>query len=148
LCQIGTNFSYSISYTYTPEEDLASQAGVVSFVDANGLVKNPLDISPFNDGNNNNPGGSITITELISSNLPNGDTFDSVEITIQDGLNGSYTDTINSVNGSVTFSNGQGGLILDSSQPNRTYTFIIKVTSTLVPDGVTFVYTGRYTFGA
>ena len=148
LCQIGTNFSYSISYTYTPEEDLASQTGVVSFVDANGLGKNPLDISPFNDGNNNNPGGSITITELISSNLPNGDTFDSVEITIQDGLNGSYTDTINSVNGSVTFSNGQGGLILDSSQPNRTYTFIIKVTSTLVPDGVTFIYTGRYTFGA
>src|SRR5690554_5625382 len=148
LCQIGTNFSYSISYTYTPEEDLTSQTSVVSFEDANGLIKTPLDISSFNDGNNNNPGGSITITELISSNLPNGDTFDSVEITIQDGLNGSYTDTINSVNGSVTFSNGQGGLILDSSQPNRTYTFIIKVTSTLVPDGVTFVYTGRYTFGA
>lgn len=147
LCVNGSNFSYSLSYTYDPQVELGSQTAVVGYTDGNGLTISPLASGSFNDQTNNNPGGSITITELISSNLPNGDTFGSVEVTVEDGLGGSFTDTINSVGGAVTINNGQGGLILDSSQPNRTYTFIIKVTTTLVPDGVTFVYSGRYTFG-
>jgi hypothetical protein len=146
LCS-GSSFNYDLSYTYDPYEDLSSQNDVVQYTDGNGLVKNPLSTGPFNDGVNNNPGGSMTLTELISSNLPAGDTFDSVEITVQDGLGGSFTGTINSANGSLTVNHGQGGLVLNSSQPNRTYTFIVKVVSALCPDGVTFVYTGRYTVG-
>ena len=147
LCTNGSIFTYDLSYTYDPYEDLGSQTDVVSYLDANGLSRSPLDTSPFNDGVNNNPGGSMTFTELISSNLPAGDTFGSVNITVQDGSGGEFTGTINSVSGSLTINNGQGGLVLNSSAPNKTYTFIIEVISTLCPDGVTFVYTGRYTFG-
>jgi len=148
LCMNGVNFVYSLSYTYDSYEDLGSQTAVVGYIDGNSLTISPLETSPFNDGTNDNPGGSMTLTELISSNLPAGDTFGLVNVTVQDGLGGAFTDTINTIGGSVTISNGQGGLLLDASQPNRTYTFIIKVTSTLCPDGVTFVYSGRYTFGA
>ncbi len=147
VCTNGASFSYNLSYTYDPYEDLGKQTDVVSYADGNGLTKSPLETGPFNDGANNNPGGSMTFTELISSNLPTGDTFGSVEITVQDGLGGTFTDTITIIGGSVTISNGQGGLVMDASQPNRTYTFSVKVISTLCPDGVTFVYTGRYTFG-
>lgn len=147
LCTNGANFAYDVSYTYDPYEDLGSQTSVVTYADGNGLVKSPLETGPFNDGSNNNPGGSMIFTELISSNLPAGDTFGSVEITVQDGLGGTFTDTINAIGGSVTISNGQGGLVMNASQPNRTYTLVVKVVSTLCSDGVTFVYTGRYTVG-
>jgi hypothetical protein len=147
LCSNGTSFYFNLSYNYDPYVDLAEQIDVISFLDANGLSKSPINTSPFNDGTNNNPGGSMTFSELISSNLPAGDTFGSVEITVQDGLGGTFTDTINAIGGSVIISNGQGGLVMNASQPNRTYTFVVKVISTLCPDGVSFVYTGRYTVG-
>lgn len=147
LCSNGASFYYNLSYNYDPYVDLGEQTDVVSYLDGNGLSKSPLNTSPFNDGTNNNPGGTMTFTELVSSNLPAGDTFGSMNITVQDGSGGEYTASINTISGSVIITNGQGGLVLNASQPNKTYTFIIEVITTLCPEGVVFVYSGRYKFG-
>lgn len=147
LCSNGTTYVYDLNYTYDPYEDLGAQTDVVNFSDANGLTKNPLDSSEFNDGVNTHPGGTITITETISSNLPAGDTFDKVEVTLEDGLGNLLTQEITIIGDSADFDHGDGGLVLNGSDPNRTYTFSIKVFTALCPDGVLFVYSGRYTFG-
>ena len=147
LCPYGVNFAYHINYTYDPYEDLASQTDIVDYQDANAYTKAPLESEDFNDGVNTHPGGSMTFTETISSNLPAGDTFTKVEVTVEDGIGGVYMDEITVVSGSVTISHGDGGLVMNGTQPNLTYTFSLKVYSTLCPDGVLFVYAGRYTKG-
>ncbi|NOQ71810.1 MAG: hypothetical protein GQ574_07410 [Crocinitomix sp.] len=126
---------------------MGSQTDIVDYQDANGLTKYPLDSSEFNDGTNAHPGGSMVITESVSSNLPAGDTFTKVEITIEDGLGNSFMKEITTISGNTTFTHGDGSLVLNGSNPNRTYTFSINVISALCPDGVLFVYAGRYTFG-
>jgi hypothetical protein len=95
---------------------------------------------------NNHPGGSMVFTDISSTSLPVGDALTKIEVTVIDGLGGEHTEDIATVGGSVTLSNGQGGLVLDISNPNRTYTIKAVVYSNLCPDGVTFVYVGRYTF--
>lgn len=147
LCLGGASYAYDLSYIYDPYEDLGAQTHVVNYLDANGLTKTPLDSSEFNDGTNAHPGGSMVITESISSNLPAGDTFTKVEISISDGLGHLFTKEITTIGGNTTFVHGDGGLVLNGSNPNRTYTYSIKVISVLCPEGVLFVYAGRYNFG-
>lgn len=149
LCTDGSSFVYDFSYTYDPYDDLGDESTIVNFADGNGLILSPLVSGPFNDGTNANPGGSITITDNSSSSLPAGDSFTQMEVTLSDGAAGTYTQNINTVGGNVTFNHGNGlpGEELNLNGNNRTYTIVIKLITVLCPDGVTFVYAGRYTNG-
>lgn len=149
LCTNGASFAYDLSYTYDPYEDLGAQTNIANFTDGNGYTITPLVSQPFNDTVNNNPGGSIQITDVTAGFLPAGDSFVQMEVTMTDGGTGSHLLTTGSPGGSVTFNNGDGapGEELDLNSNNRTYTISVVVYTTLCPDGVTFVYAGRYTLG-
>lgn len=149
LCTHGSSVVYDFSYTYDPYVDLGDESTIVNFTDGNSFTVSPLVSAPFNDGTNANPGGSITITDNSSSSLPVGDSFTQMEVTLSDGALGTHTQTISSVGGGVTFNHGDGlpGEQLNLNGNNRTYTIVIKLTTVLCPDGVTFVYVGRYTNG-
>lgn len=169
LCPNGATFYYSLPYTYDPYVYLASQQTIANFTDGNSYSVNPLyalDIneSPleFNDspgggvpGTFTNPNGSIQISDASSASLPPGDSFTSMVVTLSDGTGGEHTLTINPPNTLVTFNQGMGGLelsggnngpIIDGHE-NKTYTIVLVLYTTLCPDGVTFVYSGRYTVG-
>ena len=177
LCPNGASFYYSMYYTYDPYEDLASQTAIASFTDNNStaIVVNPLYVQDVNgdylkfsneilpDPNDPNdpgtpgdvnPNGSITIASVLTGNLPAGDTFDHMNVNIK-GVVGDHTLTISSIAGSVTFFHGDGGLEfngggipLDLEKYERQMlTISLTVYTTLCPDGVTFIYNGRYTSG-
>ncbi len=171
LCPNGARFTYSMSYTYDPYVDLASQTSIVDFLDGNNLAVTPLYVQDlegkylvFNDQvlpvlltdvlipGNTNPNGSIKITSAILGNLPAGDTFTQMDVTITDSNTGNHMLSILSETGNVIFNHGDGGLELNGGGVNNVYenmmfTFSIVIYTTLCPDGVTFFYSGRYSYG-
>ncbi|MCO5259723.1 MAG: hypothetical protein M9916_06230 [Crocinitomicaceae bacterium] len=142
LCNNGTERAYNISYVFTPCNQLNVLTDIVSFTDGNTHVINPLINSQLTSLNH--PNGSITITEIVSSLLPSGHVFDSMQVILDDDLNGHMSKIINSVNGSVTFTNGEGNLVLDNSNPYRTYYITLILYTNLCSNGSMYVYQVGY----
>lgn len=141
-CPDGAFYTYFLNYTYNPCVEIGNLTDIVNLQDGNGLSITPLALGDFDDGTNNNPGGSFTFTDVFTPNLPLGDSLTKIEITVDDGTGTTVTDEITSPLGNVTINSG-----IDLSSANRTYTFTINVITTLCPGGVTFVYAGRYVNG-
>ncbi|HEY5291443.1 MAG TPA: hypothetical protein VIJ43_03930, partial [Burkholderiales bacterium] len=76
--------------------------------------------------------------------LPAGHMFVAIDIQLQDDLSGSFSKSINAPHGTVTFNQGDGGLALDASAPNRTYLVSARLFTDLSPDGVLFQYNISY----
>lgn len=142
LCSNGTERAYNVSYIFTPCNQLNGLTDIVSFTDGNSQVINPLVNSQLTSLNH--PNGSITITEIVSLSLPSGHVFDSMQVILDDDLNGHISKTINSVNGSVTFTNGEGNLVLDNSDPDRTYYITLILYTNLCSNGSMYVYQVGY----
>lgn len=142
LCTNGAAFSYGTRYTFSPCDQLDSLTSIASFADGNSHVIDPLesqDISAFND-----PDGSMTITEIVSSALPLGHTFASMDVFLEDDLTGSMQKTISAANGNVVFTHGEGGLVLDNSNPDRTYILTLVLYTTACSVGKVLSYEVRY----
>ncbi len=91
---------------------------------------------------------SMIFSDVISPNLPIGDSLTKIEITVDDGLGttgSTVTKEITKSSGSITITDKDNNI--DMMSENRTYTFTVKVITSLCPDGVTFVYAGRYVHG-
>lgn len=159
LCPNGALFYYSLQYTYDPYVYLAAQTTMGSFSDANG-VNEVLDTAnlplEFDNGSGDtNPGGYVIITDNTSGSLPPGDSLSSIDVTLLDGTGGEAMLTITPPATSVQFNNGTGGLALNGGNngpvidghENKTFTVVMVVKTSLCPDGVPFVYSGRYTSG-
>jgi len=134
----GVEFSYILTYTYDPYVELAAETSIITFTDQNGFTQNPMSggVAPHDHP------GNMTFADLASGHLPAGDVYDKTTITVEDNSGGIYTQDILSASGSVTFVNGQGGLMLTA--PERIYTVSANVFSLLCPDGVLFVYQIKY----
>ncbi len=137
----GNEINYSISYTYSPCDDLIPVATLSSLTDGNSHTINPLSNQtvPFP-----HPDGTITITELISANLPAGHSFDHLDVILEDDLGGAILKTIEEAEGSVVFSHGDGDLILDDSNPNRTYFITLVLYTDLCSNGKSESFTITY----
>lgn len=140
VCTIGTYYDYSLNYTYSATEELSQETSIVSFIDGSGNSLNPLASGNINSAYPN----SLTFTDVISGNLPAGDGYIKSEVTVNDLIGGEFTKSILVAGGNVQFTHGEGGLVLNSSNPNRTYVVSIKVFTTMSPDGVNFVYQLSY----
>jgi hypothetical protein len=140
VCTIGTYYDYSLRYTYSATEELSQSTTVVSFADGSGNSLNPLASGNVNSANPN----TLIFTDIISGNLPSGDSYIKTEVTVNDLVGGEFTKSILVAGGNVQFSHGEGGLTLNSSNPNRIYIVSVKVFTTLSPDGVNFVYQLSY----
>lgn len=126
--------------------DLLNYESFVSFADANGFTQNPLVGGDVTYQNYQQP-GTLTFQD-ITDPLPAGHSqFDEIEITVTDDLGNSYTKTIQSINGTVTFNHGDGGLMLNSSNPNRIYSVITVLKTDASPEGVAKNYTITYSAG-
>src|SRR6185369_8242066 len=85
---------------------------------------------------------TMTFTDIAA--LPPGHTFTRIDILLEDDLGASYSQSINTAQGSVTFNQGDGGLTLDASAPNRTYQVTARLFTNLSQNGVPFTYTVSY----
>jgi hypothetical protein len=84
--------------------------------------------------------GTITITD-ISNPLPAGHSFDSMDITIEDGLNHNCVKTITAANGSVVFEHNDGtGIILNGSVENVGYRITAKLYTDKCTQGLEYYY--------
>ncbi|WP_343631333.1 hypothetical protein [Fluviicola sp.] len=141
-CSTGNETSYSISYTYTPCDDLALLTGMAAFGDNNGTAINPLANHVITSVTH--PNGSITLTDLISGALPSGHTFDHMDVILEDDLGGAFIKTISTAAGSVTFNQGDGNLVLDNSNPHRTYFVTLVLYTDLCSSGRSYTFTVKY----
>ncbi|HWX43431.1 MAG TPA: hypothetical protein VN345_19985, partial [Blastocatellia bacterium] len=76
--------------------------------------------------------------------LPVGHTFVRIDIQVQDDQGASFSKSISSAGGSATFNQGDGGLALDASAPNRTYNVSARLFTNLSSGGVLFKYIISY----
>jgi len=142
LCSAGTDFSYAVTYIFTPCNQLTALTSIVTFTDGNTVSINPL--TSQNITSHTHPNSTITMSEIISSGLPIGHTFTSMDVILEDDLGGSSLKTINAPSGNVVFNHGDGGLILDSSDPNRTYVMTVVLYTNLCTDGTVYAYQVKY----
>ncbi|MDQ3112417.1 MAG: hypothetical protein M3R17_21250, partial [Bacteroidota bacterium] len=90
---------------------------------------------------------SMVFSNLLTE-LPAGhNMFVQMDITVTDGLGGSSTKTISLSTPAVTFSHGNGGLSLNSSNPNLTYMVTVSPITDYCANGAGKRYTLKYTFG-
>ncbi len=142
-CNSGAEFQYTLSYASDPSIDVLNVSDIVAFSDSNSNSISPLlETQEINSGPNYP--GSITITDLFSSNVPPLQTFDSLVVQLVDNLGGVDEKTINTIGGSVTFNDGDGGLNLGATNPNNEFTIIVRVITDLLPEGVLITYTVKY----
>lgn len=142
VCVAGTSFTYEIRYTYRPCNILASLTNIADYTDGNNFTLAPLvnkTVVSFN-----HPNGLMQLQETVSNNLPPGHVFDKMEVTVEDDLGNFSIKTILSAGGNAQFNNGDGGLILDNSNPHRAYTISLKLFTNLCTDGTYFVYVLKY----
>ena len=138
----GNEITYNISYTYTPCDDITTLTGIAKFTDNNGTTINPITNQTITAVTH--PNGSITLQDLISANLPSGHTFDHMDVILEDDLGGAFIKTINAALNTVTFNNGDGGLVLDSSNPHRTYFVTAVLYTNLCSNGASYSFTIKY----
>lgn len=138
----GNEIVYNISYTYTPCDDITTLTGIAKFTDNNGTTINPIANQTITSVTH--PNGSITLQDLVSANLPSGHTFNHMDIILEDDLGGAFIKTINTASGNVTFNNGDGGLVLNNSNPHRTYFVTAVLYTNLCSNGASYTYTIKY----
>jgi hypothetical protein len=136
-CQDGLLFSYKLRFG--PEIALLALTSVLSYTDSK-TTTSPLD-------NSFAPSGlqfptTMTFTDITV--LPASHKFVAIDIELRDDQGGSFSKSINAPHGTVTFNQGDGGLALDASAPNRTYRVSARLFTDLSPNGVLFQYTISY----
>jgi hypothetical protein len=136
-CQDGLLFSYKLQFG--PEIALMEITSLISYTDSM-TTTSPLDNS-FAASGLQFP-TTMSFTDITV--LPAGHTFVAIDIHLQDDQGGSFSKTINAPHGTVTFNQGDGGLALDASAPNRTYLVSARLFTNLSPDGVLFQYSISY----
>jgi hypothetical protein len=141
-CVLGVETIYNISYTHTPYDDLAVLTDIVAFLDYAANEINPLIDTIISASDN--PNGSLRFTDIIGSQLPSGHTFDKIEILVEDDLGGSCINTINSINSNVYFNQGDSNLVLDNSNPNRTFSITVTLYTDLCLDGYSYYFLISY----
>ncbi len=123
-------------------EDLLQLIDPIAFEDSFHSSK-PLSEQVIDDLESNP--GTLTFTDQ-SNVVTRGHVFDHIDITVEDGLGGSHTLTINSPGGDVTFNHGDGGLSLDSSNNNLTYTVTSVIYTDLCLGGASKNFLLDYTY--
>jgi|GEM_PF-1270102 len=141
-CTTGNQKNYTIIYTHTPCDELAGLSPIAKYTDNNGTVINP--IADHTVTAVTHPNGSITIQDLIGGSLPSGHTFDHLDVILEDDLGGASIKTISSISGTVTFNHGDGGLILNNSNPSRTFFVTVVLFSDLCSNGSSYSFTITY----
>lgn len=107
--------------------DLQVLTEYVSYTDANGFNLSEITTQQIDDGTNNHP-GTMTFTANIPTGLPAGhNSFTHLEITVKDDQGNTDTKIITISTGSVTFNDGDGGLLLNN--PNHSYSITTKLTT-------------------
>ena len=101
------------SYTHTYCDELSSLSSLASYSDNQGNTISPLVSQEISTGIG--WPDTITITDLIGSSFPSGHTFNRLGVLIEDGIGGAEYKEINTIGGSVQFSNGDGGLVLNGT---------------------------------
>jgi hypothetical protein len=132
-------FLFSSKLRYGPELALLDLAVVLTYADGGG-INGPLDHS-FSAGGAQFP---ATMTFGDAAVLPAGHAFVRIDVTVEDNLGAVFTRTINAAGGAATFNHGDGGLVLDGSEPNLTYGVTARLFTSLSPNGVEFVYSLPY----
>ena len=124
--------------------DLAVYDTFVSLEDGNGLI---LTAPPSGDVDEGGAyPGSFKFTGVVPDNLVAGhNSFNKIEIVVEDDLGNSHSLDITSNTGSVIFNHGNGGLVMDNSNPNRTYTITTKLYSDYCTTGNRKSYKVSYT---
>ncbi|MCW3071347.1 MAG: hypothetical protein JWO44_1237 [Bacteroidetes bacterium] len=141
-CAAGAEAVYNISYPYTPCDDLASLTVIAKYTDNNGTVINPL--TDYTVTTVTDPNGSITLEDITGAGLPPGHTFGHMDVILEDDLGGAFIKTIGAAGGSVTFNNGDGGLLLDNSNPGRAFFVTFVLYTNLCSNGRSYSYTVNY----
>ena len=136
-CQDGMLFRYILQFG--PSIALMEITSLLSYADSTNTLS-PLDNS-FNASGLRFP-TTMTFTDI--SVLPAGHTFVQIDIQVQDDQGGSFSQSIHAAHGSVIFNQGDGGLALDASAPNRTYLVSARLSTDLSPSGVLFQYSISY----
>jgi hypothetical protein len=132
-CPDGLLFTYTLRFG--PEIALMGLSSVLSYADSL-TVTSPLD--KLTVASSLQFPTSMTFTDIAV--LPAGHTFVKVDILVQDDNGAFFSKSINAAGGSVTFNQGDGGLTLDASAPNRTYRVSARLFTNLSQNGVTFNY--------
>jgi hypothetical protein len=136
-CQDGLRFRYKLRFG--PQIALMEITSLLSYTDSK-TTTSPL-------GNSFVASGlqfptTMSFTDI--SVLPAGHTFVAIDIHLQDDEGGSFSKSIQAAHGTVTFNQGDGGLVLDASAPNRTYLVSSRLFTNLSPGGVLFQYSISY----
>jgi hypothetical protein len=127
--------STTLNYTYDPCVEIGNLTDIVNYQDGIGAGSVLLVFDGF-EYIYDNPGGSMTFTDVFTPNLLLRDSLTKIEITVDDGTN-STTDEITTPLGSVVINSG-----VDLVSASLTYTI-----TALCPAGAVFVYAGRYVSG-
>ena len=136
-CQDGLLFSYRLQFG--PEIALLDLTSVLSYADSlrtSSPLNNSFDASGLQFPT------TMSFTDITV--LPAGHTFVKIDILVQDDTGASFSRSINSAHGSVIFTQGDGGLTLDDSAPNRTYQISARLFTSLSQDGILFNYSISY----
>jgi hypothetical protein len=140
-CTDGVKKMYKVEYTYSPCAELAGIDSPISLTDDQDTF-NPL--NP--DGTSIGSGypGSLTVTDISSSLLPSGHNFELMEVTVEDEMGNLFTKEILSSGGNVVFEHGDGGLLLDSSNPELSYSISVVLHTDQCSAGSWFTYILSY----
>jgi hypothetical protein len=136
-CQDGMLFTYTLRFG--PEIALMGLTSVLSYTDSQ-TTTSPLD-DLFVASGVQFP-TTMTFTDITV--LPAGHTFVRIDILVTDDTGASFSKSINIAGGSVAFNQGDGGLTLDASAPNRTYQVSARLFTNLSQNGVAFDYSISY----
>jgi hypothetical protein len=135
-CQDGLLFSYKLQFG--PQIALMEITSLLSYTDS------ATTISPLESFVASGIEFPTTMSFTDIAVLPVGHTFVSTDIQVQDDQGASFSKSITAAGGTVTFNQGDGGLALDASSPNRTYLVSARLFTDLSPNGVLFQYTISY----
>lgn len=141
-CSSGKKKNYTLTYTHVACDDLVGLVDIAAYTDNNSTVINPIGNQTITAVNH--PNGSITLQDLIGASLPSGHVFSHIDVLLEDDLAGAFVKTISTVSGSVTFNNGDGGLVLDNSNPNRIFFITLILYTDLCSDGSRYSFTITY----
>lgn len=109
----GLLFAYTLRFG--PQLALIGLSSVLSYADSS-AVTSPL--TNLTAASGLQFPTTMTFTDIAA--LPAGHTFVKLDILVQDDTGAHFSKSINAAGGSVTFNQGEGGLTLDASAPNRT----------------------------
>jgi hypothetical protein len=136
-CQDGLLFTYTLRFG--PQIALMGLSPVLSYADSL-AIPSALDNSMVASGLQFPT--TMIFTDIVV--LPAGHTFVKVDILVQDDTGAFFAKSISAAGGSVTFNQGDGGLTLDASAPNRSYLVSARLFTNLSQNGVTFNYNISY----